>query len=120
MSLFARLSPWMMAALLVAGCSSGGGDAAPGDGSAGVAPGTDSGVAGDVPVDVPPPPPTVTREIRRPLYDNRKYFLASYRPGTCQGAKLCPALVLVPPGIEAGETYFAEGAESIADRKSTR
>ncbi len=114
MRLLTRTSPWIVASLLAVACSSGGGDAAPSDGSPAVTPGADSGVAVDAPVDVPPAAPQVIREIRRPLYNNRKYYLAAYRPTSCQGARPCPGLVLVPPGLESGESFFAEGAEIIA------
>jgi hypothetical protein len=113
MSLLARFLLCIMICALLAACSSNGSESTPADGASGPGAVTDTSADGAA-ADTGPAAPKVTREVRRPLYDNRKYFLASYRPATCQGAKLCPGLVLVPPGLEAGETYFADGAEAVA------
>ena len=111
MSLLARLSICLLTLALTAACSSNGSEGDPAGGGPGGAADTS---ADGAQLDTGPALPQVTREIKRPLYDNRTYYLASYRPITCQGAAPCPALVLVPPGLEDGETYFAEGAEAIA------
>ncbi len=71
----------------------------------------DDSVAG---TDLGPLPVTVDVSVERPLYNNLKFYMEIHRPVTCQAASPCPGLVLVPPGLESGEEYFADIASELA------
>ena len=56
----------------------------------------------------------VEKTTERPLYKNKPYYLESYRPQTCQTVTPCMAVVLIPPGLEAGTEYLSPIASDMA------
>jgi hypothetical protein len=64
--------------------------------------------------DTGPAPTQVATTVESPLYKNKKFYMETHRPVTCQGATPCPGVVLVPPGLESGEEYFEGVAAQLA------